>query len=475
MLSEVTTSIEPCYRIIIVDDDSAVRESSSQLLEAYGWQVRTLSRARRVDELLLGFPADVVLTDVRMPGTSGLDLLEQLQRNPASPPVVLLTAYGDVPTALQAMRCGAFEFIEKPYDASQLIALLEQAAELHRTRLGERRLKQRLATLTGFERIFIGEGSEAQFLRDKVLSLLDVSAPIMLRGETGSGKKLVARAMHDLGSSPDQPFLELDCAQLVPDKTVELLCGIEGEKIGLLERVGRGTIFLRGIAGSAPDIQSKFLQISSSSKFRPIGAIETKRFLGRFISSINTDLEATAEKRDFRVDLFYRLSEIVIEVPPLRNRLDDILLIFSFFLEKFANSYGETLPLVGTEETAVLMSHDWPGNVRELRSVAERWILQRRVNRASPLRQALEGKVHLSSVRRTLREATAVFEAELITRAIILQNGQMDNVAEYLGIPRRTLNDKMLKLNIGKESILKDEMKRSLVSKGDSSRNRLIH
>lgn len=441
-------------RAIVIDDDREMRTSCAELLKAFDWEVKTLPGAARLTDTFNEFPADVVLTDVRMPTMNGMDLLRSLKSVADTPPVVLFTAHGDIPMAVEAMRHGAYEFMEKPYDAQRLLSVLRRAAEFYRTQRSADRLRAHLSSLTGFDRVFLGRSPQIVELRRQVMSLLDASTPIMIRGETGTGKRLLARMIHNLGAHADAPFVEVNCAQIVPEHAVEMLCGVENVSTGMLDEIGMGTLFGSEIAVCPQENQVKLLQLAETGTYLPIGASTSRVYRGRFITSTNADIEASLAEGAFRSDLYYRLSGLTLHVPPLRERLEDVPILFASFLEEFAKTYAERVPGLGTDGIAALLAHEWRGNVRELRQVAERWVLRRRVNRDVSVEEAIGAGIVARPKPITLREATAVFEADMIFRAIVRSNGRMDEVADSLGIPRRTLNDKMLKLGISKDAAL---------------------
>lgn len=441
------------YRVMVVDDDKEMRESLSHLLESTNWQVDVFSRAEQVIDQRDIFKPDVILTDVRMPGMGGMELLKQLMNDPPCPPVVLITANGDIPMAVEAMQIGAYSFIEKPFDPRRLLTVLHHAAEQHRMSQDTERLKARLTSLSGLDRVLIGDAPEIKTLREDILNFAETKAPIMVLGETGTGKEVVARALHDLSLRSNGPFTALNCAT-IPAESFEIsMFGQSGQSRGILASADGGTLFLDEIAACPLPIQVKLLRAIETREFTPIGADKAMPVDFRLLSASNDNMDEAVAKGRFRSDLLFRLNTLVINLPTLRERKSDIVLLFSHFLNEFALVYEVSAPEVTTDDVSALMSHDWPGNVRELRHVAERRTLAAR-RAGGSVADAIYPDHETSEVPDTLREAIAAFERELVAKAIKTHKGKMDAVAEALGIGRRTLNEKIVKLGLDKNALL---------------------
>ncbi|SEO21803.1 two-component system, NtrC family, C4-dicarboxylate transport response regulator DctD [Salinihabitans flavidus] len=439
-------------RALIVDDDKAMRASLCELLEAAGWQVEATARAASVAELLPPLAPDVILSDMRMPGMSGMELLASLDRATA-PPVVLISAHGDIPMAVEAMQNGAYSFVEKPCDPRRLLSILRNAAERHRMARDRDRLKARLARLSGLDRVLLGQTSDIRTLREDVLALAETDTPVLVTGETGTGKELVARALHDLSPRAGKPFVALNCATL-PDTRFEAgMFGVKGETTGTLTASDGGTLFLDEICACPEPAQAKLLRVIETREIWPIGAHAPVKVDFRLVCASNEDPERAVAEGRLRADLLYRLNTMQLALPPLRARREDLALLFRHFLDLHARTHEIAPPDPGPEDIAALMAHNWPGNVRELRHVAERRVLAARRGRGSVL-EAIRADTAFSEVPDTLREAVAAFERELIAKAIQAHRGRMDAVAEALGIGRRTLNEKIVKLDLDKDALL---------------------
>ncbi|SLN10476.1 C4-dicarboxylate transport transcriptional regulatory protein DctD [Pseudoruegeria aquimaris] len=439
-------------KALVVDDDRNMRESLVELLESAGWQAEGLASARQVGEALERLRPDAIVSDVRMPGMSGLELLESLSGTEA-PPMILISAHGDIPMAVEAIQAGAYTFLEKPFDPRRLLTALSHAAEQHRLRLGTARLKARLARLSGLDRILLGRTPAMTALREMVQDLAETPTTVLLHGETGTGKDLVAHALHDLSPRSDAPFMALSCATLPAEHFESTLFGHGGQP-GLLARAHGGTLFLDEIAACPPDVQSKLLRVIETREFHALDDPTPRRVDFRLLSATNEDLEAAVAAGRFRGDLLYRINTVVLSLPALRERADDIPLLFAHFTGLCAALYESAQPELTPSDIAALLAHDWPGNVRELRNVAERFVLARRRAETSLSDVISAQGAPQPAAPNTLREAVAAFEREMIAKALKAHGGRMDEVAEALGIGRRTLNEKIVKLGLNKDAVL---------------------
>lgn len=440
------------YAILVIDDDKSMRQSLEELLTAAGWQVSAVSRAATGLERLAQTQPDVILSDVRMPGMSGLELLDTLDKN-AAPPLVLISAHGDIPMAVKAIQDGAYSFLEKPYEPRRLLTILKHAAQQHRMRQSNSRLKERLFSLSGLDRVLLGQTPQVVQLRAEIMDLADAGAPVLIEGETGTGKELVARALHDLGPNPDAPFLALNCAALSPDTFEAEMFGIAGQTDGRLRAASGGTLFLDEVCSCPLPVQAKLLRVIEDQQILPVGGQASVPVSLRIISATNEDVDQAVQDKRLRADLMFRLNTMVLNLPTLRQRRDDLMLLATHFLETYARIYETSVPQISQDDLAALMAHDWPGNVRELRNVCERRVLSARRG-AGSMAQAIRSDQGLDDVPDTLREAVAAFERELIGKAIKAHEGRMEAAADALGIGRRTLNEKIVKLGLDKDALL---------------------
>ena len=440
------------YTAILIDDDQQMRHSLELLLDRAGWTVRSFNRAEAALAGFKGFGADVILSDVRMPGMSGIELLETLKER-GSPPVVLISAHGDIPTAVDALQKGAYSFLEKPFEPRRLLRVLQHAAEAHRLSRKTHRMREQLIALSGLDRVLLGQDPVVTRLKDTAVDAAVAKGPALLTGETGTGKELLARALHRLGPNPENSFVALNCATLAPDRAEEQIFGNTDTLLGCFRRADRGTLFLDEIAACPHPIQAKLLRAIETGVIQPVGGEEEIRTDVRIVAATNEDLDARVADGSFRSDLFFRLNGFHMHLPPLKDRGEDVILLYQNFVAQLSETYEITAPDVSAEDAAALLSHRWPGNVRELRHVAERRVLGARRGVGS-VAEALAMDDLTDDVPATLREAVARFEKTLIGQAIAAHSGRMDAVAEALGIGRRTLNEKIVKLGLDKAQLL---------------------
>ena len=426
-------------RILIIDDDRMMRSSLVDLMEAAGWTTKDLARATEADRWITQFRPDVVLSDVQMPEMSGLELLQQLDQ---APPVVLISAHGDIPMAVEAMNHGAYSFVEKPYDPKRLLTILSHAADQHQMRERNLRLRARLQQLSGLDRVLVGQTPQMQRLRDTISLIADSDAAVLIHGETGTGKDLVAHAIHDISARCDGPFVAVNAAQFGVDQLPMIARGATG-----------GTLFLDEICACPADVQPSLLRLIEAKEILDPSRGTPERIDLRVISATNEDTEAATKEGRLRADLLFRLDTFGLTLPALRARLDDIALLATTFLAEFAPVYGLDPPELTDADLTAMLAYDWPGNVRELRNVAERRVIMTRQG-CECVAEVMPGGNFDMPTRLGLREAVATFERQMIGKAIQQHKGRMEDVADELGIGRRTLNEKIVKLGLDKDALL---------------------
>ncbi len=427
------------FRILVIDDDRLMRSSLADLFEAVGWTVKALARATDVQRWITQFQPDVILSDVRMPEMSGLDLLRALE---AAPPVVLISAHGDIPMAVEAMNLGAYSFVEKPYNPKRLISILSHAADQHRMRESNQRLKDRLQQLSGLDQVILGQTPEMVRLRDMIAMLAANDATVLLHGETGTGKELAARALHDISERCDGPYIAVNAAQL------------NAHQLPLVARSANGgTLFLDEICACPLELQPMLLRLIDTKEVLDPDQGTPEKVNIRVVSATNEDTDAARKDGRLRADLLFRLDGVGLHLPPLRTRRDDIALLILRFMQQFAAQLGCDAPELLDADLGDLMAHDWPGNVRELRNVAQRRVMMAQ-HGFGAMPDAIAG-VSIDKLERSgLRAAVAAFERQMIGKAIATHEGRMDDVAAALDIGRRTLNEKIVKLGLDKDTLL---------------------
>ena len=432
-------------RIVVVDDDREMRRSLVRFLSRAGCGAVAFGRAEDALKRLEIESADVVISDVRMPGMSGLELLGATVSLRSAPQVLLITAHGDVAMAVEAMKAGAFDFVEKPFQPARLLDAVRRAIDYGRLKRENAALRDSLRRLSGLDSILIGDSPDMCRLREDVADTAASDASVLILGETGTGKELVARALHNLSPRSRHPFVAVNCATIPLQDLEAGRGGIPSDFAG----AESGTLFLDELAVCEPEVQARLLRVIENNE--AARGTEAREPQFRILSASNRQLDEDAGA--IRQDLYYRLNTVILRVPALRDRAGDIVRLYSHFVGHYADVYGVEAPEPTNEDVAALMSHGWPGNVRELRHVAERRILASRRGRGSAS-EAIHGDGIGDDMPSTLREAVAAFERQLIANAIRSQGGRMDAAAEALGIGRRTLNEKIVKLGIVKSGLV---------------------
>ena len=439
-------------QVLVVDDDREMRTSLSHLLEKTGYGVAVAQNGSDALRYISRNQPDVVVSDVRMPGMDGLEFQREASQRTGIP-ILLFSAHGDIPMAVEAIQNGAYSFLEKPFDPHRLIALIDNAVKLKRLQDRTNRLEKRLSALTDLEQVLIGESPGISAIRQKIQDFADSPANVLITGETGTGKELVARALHDLGRGSKAPFVAVNCAIIPPERFEETVFGSSDQRTGLMQRADGGTLFLDELSSMPAESQSKFLRVIETKQCEPIGLDAPVDVDVRLVSAASGDVRQAVSDGLLRQDLLYRLNTLIIELPSLSDRGEDIPLVFRHYLRRLSAVYDVPPPELSNRDYSALLSHDWPGNVRELQNVAERFVLASK--RGAPsMTSAINGDGDVLETPPTLREAVAVFERQVITQAILSHHGKMDDAAEALGIGRRTLNEKIVKLGIDKESVL---------------------
>ncbi|RRV06700.1 sigma-54-dependent Fis family transcriptional regulator [Pseudomonas sp. v388] len=437
--------------VIVVDDEAPIREAIEQWLTLSGFAVQVFGRAEEcLARLPEHFPG-VIVTDVRMPGLSGLELLARLQARDKDLPVILLTGHGDVPMAVQAMREGAYDFLEKPFSPETLISNLRRAMEKRQLVLENRRLHEQADARSKLDATLLGVSPSLQTLRRQVLDLSQLPVNVIIRGETGSGKELVARCLHDFGPRASKPFVALNCAA-IPEHLFEAelfghesgaFTGAQGKRIGRLEYADGGTLFLDEIESMPMAQQVKLLRVLQDKRLERLGSNQSIEVDLRVIAATKPDLLEEARAGRFREDLAYRLNVAELRLPPLRERREDIALLFSHFARAAAERMGREPPTLSAVQLSLLLSHDWPGNVRELANAAERETLG--LN-PQPVDETPPGQ--------SLAAQQEAFEAQCLRAALSRHKGDIKAVLNELQLPRRTLNEKMQRHGLVREMFL---------------------
>lgn len=438
--------------VLVIDDDREMRVSLDHLLQSAGYDTVIAKNAPDGLDALHRNAPDVVLSDVRMPAMDGLEF-QRKAREISHVPVILISAHGDIPMAVGALQDGAYSFIEKPFEPRRLLSILKNAVRMKRLEDSTKLLQNRLVELADLERILIGSSTQIAAVRDLIFDFSMSRANVLILGDTGTGKELVARALHDLGQSPAAPFIPINCASIPAEQFEETVFGTIDNPRGLMSQADGGTLFLDELSSMPYQSQSKFLRAIETKQYKRVGETQIQTVELRVISAASEQITQLVTNRTFREDLLFRLNTLEILLPCLADRGEDVLLLFRHYLQRLSQLYELPTPKLTNDDIAALIAYDWPGNVRELQNVAERRVLAQRRGGGS-VRHAIAKQTPSQVFPETLREAVAVFERELISRAIQNEVGRMDDVAASLGIGRRTLNEKIVKLGLDKEAIL---------------------
>ncbi len=433
--------------ILLVDDDRPVLLAVEQTLELAGYHVVACGNATQALELQPKVAPVVVVTDVRMPGMDGMALLAALRAADAELPVVLITGHGDVAMAVRAIREGAYDFVEKPAAPEMLVDVVRRAAERRRLVMENRRLKAELANANAGEHTIIGRTATIERLRQTIAQVADTDADVLVWGETGTGKELVARALHTASQRRGRPFVALNCGAM-PESIVEselfgheagAFTGAGKRRVGRIEHSGGGTLFLDEIESMPLAMQIKILRTLQERVVEPLGSNDVIPVELRVVAATKVDLRQAAAAGRFRQDLYYRLNVVVLTIPALRDRREDIPLLFQHFVHLACTRYGREAPGLMDSALDRLMAHDWPGNVRELKHAADRFVLGLGL---------LDGGGDLpagTAPGLSLPERVDLFEKTVLEAELARHRGNVAATIDALGLPRKTFYDKLKK------------------------------
>ncbi|EAR11330.1 sigma-54-dependent transcriptional regulator [Reinekea blandensis] len=449
------TSVSPS--VVLIDDDPEVLASLSQLLSLVDIPVRTFNSALDALPLLNDGFHGVVVSDIRMPGMDGMNLLQTLN---TSIPVILITGHGGIAQAVEAMKLGAFDFLEKPYKPDRLVELVQRALEQTQASLAISSIA--ISAPADLSRILIGDTAPMVALRNQISSLARVNADVIIRGETGTGKELVARSLHDLSIRAEHPFMAVNVAAIPENLLESELFGHEAgaftdaknRHIGIFEAANQGTLFLDEIESMPMAFQIKLLRVLQEREVTRVGSRAPIPLNVRVISATKEDLRVAATEGRFREDLYYRLMVADIVIAPLRDRAADIPMLFQHFMQLAGEDNNIPVPALTADDLLALELHDWPGNVRELRHTAERFMLTRSYSDATVqelLQIGSSNRVSVQTGDGSLSDRLESIEKSLISAELRHHQGNIKAVMEVLDLPRRTLNQKMQKYQLKRD------------------------
>jgi DNA-binding NtrC family response regulator len=439
-------------KIAIVDDEKDMRQSISQWLALSGYDTETFGSA---EDALAGIGSDypgIVISDIKMPGMDGMQFLKKLMSTDSALPVIMITGHGDVPMAVNAMRIGAFDFLEKPFNPDRMSELAKKAANARRLTLDNRALRRELSDGGQLMKKLIGASPVMERLKEDILDLGQADGHVLIDGETGTGKTLVAHALHAVGSRAGKRFVLVSCAAMDEDALGQRLFGPvapEDPYLPAIEEARGGTLVLEDIEALSDALQARLMSVINEQ-----GTPAETRIIA--ISNLQ-EQDRTCEDA-LRSDLFYRLAALRITIPPLRSRGEDILSLFTRLSEQFAEEYGCDAPQVFAQEAAQLLQAPWPGNVRQLINIAERAVLQTRRGAGTIASLLMNDHDEMAPVMTTegkpLKEYVEAFERMLIDNTMRRHKGSIAAVMDELCLPRRTLNEKMAKYGLQRSDYL---------------------
>jgi DNA-binding NtrC family response regulator len=443
--------------VLVVEDEEKLRRVIELQLKTAGYEVEQAGSAEEAMKLV--DRADLILTDLRLPGLSGLELLTNLRRQDSETPVIVMTAFGSIENAVEAMKAGAVDFLPKPFSLDHLMNVVTKALELRTLRDENRELRAELSQRYEFDNI-VGRSEAMREIFATITRVAPTRATVLMCGESGVGKDMIARAIHHHSPRADRPFVKINCTAL-PENLMEselfgyekgAFTGANTSKLGKFEQADTGTVFLDEIGDVPGSIQVKLLRILQEREFERLGSNKTRHIDVRVLAATNVDLRAALEQGTFREDLYYRLNVLPINIPPLRDRKEDIPFLAQHFVKKLRKDLGSTVESISDAAIQRLLEYHWPGNVRELENVIERSM----VLASSPVLAAADIKLdtvpqaRASSVDNFLPEGMTLdqFEQSIIREALQRANGNKSQAARMLGLTRNALRYRLSQMGI---------------------------
>ena len=440
--------------VLIVDDEEGIRESLSGVLEDEGYRVVTAGTGEDALKMMQEQSPDLVILDVWLPNMDGIQALQEIKASKTDIPVIMISGHGTIEVALKATRMGAYDFLEKPLSLERVILSTKRALERSAIEKENRDLKENLTKRWQL----IGESPSLKELLVHIEMAARSSSRVLITGESGSGKELVARLLHGMGSRSEKPFVEVNCAAMPHELIESELFGHEKgsftgafeKKKGKFELADSGTLFLDEIGDMSLQTQAKVLRVIETQEFQRVGGSTNIKVDVRIIAATNKNLEEEVKKGTFREDLFFRLNVIPITVPPLRERKEDIPLLAEYFMLNLASEYGQMPKRMKPEALKRLQEYHWPGNIRELKNLIERLVIMTPSAAVDAKDFSLAGKVEGSDyfVYGTLKEAREAFERDFITKKLEENNWNISKTAELLDVERSNLHRKIKTYNI---------------------------
>ena len=445
------------FTILIVDDEKNIREGLGTALELEGYDVKLAENGEVGLKLIEKGDIDLVITDLRMPGISGEEVIAKVTGESPGIPVIVLTGHGSIDSAVTAMRNGAYDFLTKPLNLDRLILIVKRALAGRELEIRHSTLKEELDAKTSFESI-IGKSAEMLRIFEVVRKAANSKASVLITGESGTGKELIANALHNLSNRRDKPFVKVHCAALSESLLESELFGHEkgaftgavARKRGRFELANTGSIFLDEIGEIDQNVQIKILRVLQDRRFERVGGEETLEVDVRIIAATNRDLLQEIAEHRFREDLFYRLNVVHIQVPPLRERKDDIPLLVASFLEEFAKENNKKITGIDAQARSALYKYNWPGNIRQLRNCIESAVVMCSGSEITleDLPPSVSGASDTDMISIPVGITLAEAEKILIQQNLAVNKGNKSKTADILGIGRKTLHRKIDEYNL---------------------------
>ena len=449
-------------KVLIVDDEEIVRRAYENELKKKGYDVETLDSAEKALETLTSEWPGILVTDIVMPGMGGMGLLKKVKKIDPEIPVVLMTGQGDIPMAVQAIHDGAYEFLEKPFETSRFLEVVKRAMEKRHLVLEVRELRSSIASQKGKGESIIGKSASMEKLRETIKNIAKCDVDVLILGETGTGKDLVARYLHDQGKRENKEFVAINCGA-IPEAIIESelfgheagsFTGATKRRIGKFEYAHGGTVFLDEIESMPLHLQVKLLHVLQDRHVQRVGSNESVPVDVRVVAATKEDLKNASAENKFRKDLYYRLNVVQIIMPPLRELLEDIPILFQHFVLQSCARYNLPTPTPPPGMIEKLQSMPWEGNVRELKNEAEKFVLGLNLNitEATHPPDSNFQVTNDSSEGLSFKEQIASFEKNVIEKELARQKGDLKKTQEALGIPKQTLYDKMKTFELNRKN-----------------------
>ena len=457
MPKAVASGSTPRAQILVVDDDKTMRESCHQILTRQGFQVEQAANARQGLGLLERSSFDVILLDLVMPDLDGLETLKKIKSVDNDCEVIIITGYGSIPTAVEAMKAGAFHFLSKPFAPDDLRTVITRALEKRRLNLENLYLRQELTSKDGRRTVVFQSEAMARII-EMVSRVAGTDSTVLITGESGTGKSIIARQLHRLSSRAKRPFITVDCGTLVETLFESELfghvkgafTGADTNKVGKFEMAQHGTLFFDEISNISLEVQAKLLRAVEERKVSKVGSHRVITVDVRLVAATNRNLPEAIKEGSFRGDLFYRLNVVSLHIPPLRERKEDIPLLVNHFLKKYnsrIHKQSNQIKGVSPEALEVFLHHDWPGNVRELENTVERLVVLSTGPHLEPEDLAYAGLFLAPPPESTALDLKDL-EREHIRRTLQKFGGHKSDTAKALGIDRKTLREKLKRYNL---------------------------